>query len=118
VSDRPCVATTSLAGCFGCHMSFLDIDERIVELAEAIHLDRTPLTDVKQLHHCRIGLIEGGVGSEENLQVLQEFRARCEIVVAVGACSGLPSSCGGHLEAVAGSSRRPGAGHSIRAAPL
>jgi len=94
VSDRPYVATTSLAGCFGCHMSFLDIDERIVELAEAIHFDRTPLTDIKQLHHCRIGLIEGGVGSEENLQVLQEYRARCEIVVAVGACAingGIPA---------------------------
>ena len=54
------VATTSLGGCFGCHMAFLDIDERIVDLAEVIEFDRSPFTDIK---HCSeivdIGLIEG-----------------------------------------------------------
>ncbi|MEY3191021.1 MAG: hypothetical protein RIS10_1138, partial [Pseudomonadota bacterium] len=39
------IATTSLAGCFGCHMSFLDIDERILQLAELVEFDRSPLTD-------------------------------------------------------------------------
>jgi hypothetical protein len=42
------VATVSLAGCFGCHMSFLDIDERLLELIEHIEFDRSPLTDIKQ----------------------------------------------------------------------
>ena len=41
------VATTSLAGCFGCHMSFLDIDERLFTLLEHIEFDRSPLTDIK-----------------------------------------------------------------------
>jgi NAD-reducing hydrogenase small subunit len=41
------VATVSLAGCFGCHMSFLDIDERLLELVEHIEFDRSPLTDIK-----------------------------------------------------------------------
>jgi NAD-reducing hydrogenase small subunit len=36
------VATTSLAGCFGCHMSLLDIDERLVPLLELIELDASP----------------------------------------------------------------------------
>jgi NAD-reducing hydrogenase small subunit len=43
------VATTSLAGCFGCHMSFLDIDERLFPLLDRIEFDRSPLTDIK---HC------------------------------------------------------------------
>jgi len=43
------VATTSLAGCFGCHMSFLDIDERLLQLLELVEFDRSPLTDIK---HC------------------------------------------------------------------
>ena len=43
------VATTSLAGCFGCHMSFLDIDERLLDLLEFIEFDRSPLTDIKQI---------------------------------------------------------------------
>ena len=30
------LASTSLAGCFGCHMSFLDIDERLLDLIEFV----------------------------------------------------------------------------------
>ncbi|MCX7113273.1 MAG: NADP oxidoreductase [Candidatus Methylumidiphilus sp.] len=89
------VATTSLGGCFGCHMSFLDIDERIVDLADVIEFDRSPFTDIK---HCSdtvdIGLIEGGVCNSENVHTLREFRKSCKVLVAVGACAingGLPS---------------------------
>ena len=53
------VATCSLAGCFGCHMSFLDMDERIVELIEKIEFDRSPFTDRKNIGNCDLGLVEG-----------------------------------------------------------
>jgi len=89
------VATCSLAGCFGCHMSFLDIDERILDLAEVADFDRSPLTDIK---HCGdqvdIGLIEGGLCNAENVHTLREFRKHCKILVAVGACAingGIPA---------------------------
>ena len=88
------VATTSLAGCFGCHMSFLDIDERILQLLELVEFDRSPLTDIKHCGPCDLGLIEGGVCNAENVHVLREFRANCKILVAIGACSvngGLPA---------------------------
>ena len=88
------VATVSLAGCFGCHMSFLDIDERLLELIEHIEFDRSPLTDIKQIGHCDLGLIEGGLCNSENVVVLKEFRAHCKTLVAVGACAingGLPA---------------------------
>jgi NAD-reducing hydrogenase small subunit len=88
------VATVSLAGCFGCHMSLLDIDERLFELIEHIEFDRSPLTDIKQVAQCDIGLIEGGLCNAENVHVLREFRAHCKTLVAVGACSingGLPA---------------------------
>lgn len=88
------VATTSLAGCFGCHMSFLDIDERMLELAEAVEFDRSPITDIEHCSRCDIGLIEGGVCNSENVHVLREFRKNCKILVAVGACAingGLPA---------------------------
>jgi NAD-reducing hydrogenase small subunit len=81
------VATTSLAGCFGCHMSFLDIDERLLELLEHIEFDRTPLTDIKLCGPCDIGLIEGGVCNAENVHVLKEFRKNCNILIAMGACA-------------------------------
>lgn len=88
------LATTSLAGCFGCHMSLLDIDEHFFELADLVDFDRSPLTDVKHCGPCDVGLIEGGVCNAENVHVLREFRSNCKILVAVGACAvngGLPA---------------------------
>lgn len=88
------VATASLAGCFGCHMSLLDIDERIVALLESVELDRSPLTDIKEVGPCDLGIIEGGLCNAENVQVLREFRRQCKVLVAIGACAvngGLPA---------------------------
>ncbi|MEY5097810.1 MAG: hypothetical protein RJA36_529 [Pseudomonadota bacterium] len=88
------IATVSLAGCFGCHMSLLDIDERLLPLLELVEFDRSPLTDIKRCGPCDIGLIEGGVCNAENVQVLREFRANCKVLVALGACAvngGLPA---------------------------
>ncbi|WP_298834669.1 NADP oxidoreductase [uncultured Piscinibacter sp.] len=88
------LATVSLAGCFGCHMSFLDIDERLLELIEHVEFDRSPLTDIKEVGHCDLGLVEGGLCNAENVEVLRQFRAHCKTLVAVGACAingGLPA---------------------------
>lgn len=88
------VATTSLAGCFGCHMSFLDIDERLVGLLEHVEFNRSPLTDIKHADACDIGLVEGGLCNMENVHVLRELRANCKILIAVGACAingGIPA---------------------------
>ncbi len=81
------IATTSLAGCFGCHMSFLDIDERLFELTDIAEFDRSPLTDIKHCGPCDIALIEGGVCNSENVHMLRELRAQAKILIAVGACA-------------------------------
>lgn len=81
------VATAALCGCFGCHMSLLDIDERIIKLVDMIEFDRTPLTDIKTVGQCDIGFIEGGVANAENVEVLRDFRRHCKLLVAVGACA-------------------------------
>lgn len=88
------IATASLAGCFGCHMSFLDIDERLLQLVDLVEFDRSPLTDIKHCGPCDIGIIEGGVCNAENVHVLREFRANCKTLIAIGACAingGLPA---------------------------
>lgn len=88
------LATTSLCGCFGCHMSFLDIDERILDLVTLVEFDRSPITDIKTIGECDVGIIEGGVANTENVEVLQEFRKHCKILVAIGACAingGIPA---------------------------
>lgn len=88
------IATVSLAGCFGCHMSILDIDEKLIDLTELIEFDRSPLTDIKDVSECDIGIIEGAVANEENVEVLRQFRKSCKVIVAIGACAlngGVPS---------------------------
>lgn len=89
------IATTSLSGCFGCHMSLLDIDERLLELAGLVEFDRSPITDIKHCsQHCDVALIEGGVCNAENVHVLRELRTHSKILVALGACAvngGLPA---------------------------
>lgn len=82
------IATCSLAGCFGCHMSLLDIDERLVPLLEHVTFDRSPLVDYKDFQQIAdVGLIEGGVCNAHNVHVLREFRRHCRLLVAVGECA-------------------------------
>jgi len=89
---KPRLATASLAGCFGCHMSILDIDDRILQLIELVDFDKSPIDDIKEFTgRCAIGLIEGGCCNEENVRVLREFRQHCDILVSVGECA----ICGG-----------------------
>ncbi len=85
---KPKIATTSMCSCFGCHMSLLDIDERILQLVELVEFDKSPINDIKTFtDRCAIGLIEGGVSSDENVHVLQEFRKHCDILIALGGCA-------------------------------
>jgi len=86
--SKPKVATTSLCGCFGCHMSLLDIDDRILKLIELVDFDKSPIDDIKEFTGMvEIGLIEGGCCNEENVRVLQDFRKHCKILVSVGDCA-------------------------------
>lgn len=88
------LASCSLAGCFGCHMSFLDIDERVVDLLDHVESCRSPLNDIKELKQADVGIVEGALCNEDNVRVLQQFRENCEILVGVGACAltgGLPA---------------------------
>ncbi len=86
--EKPRIATCSLAGCFGCHMSFLDIDERFLELIKLVDFDRSPINDIKRFsQRCDIGLVEGGCCNEENVQTLQKFRKNCDVLISVGQCA-------------------------------
>ncbi len=93
--EKKTIATISLAGCFGCHMSMLDIDLELLDLIELVDFNKSPLTDIKKFtKQCDLGLIEGGCCNTENVEVLREFRKKCKTLVAVGECSvwgGLPA---------------------------
>lgn len=82
------VSMISLCGCWGCTLSLLDTDERLIDLLDKITILRSSLTDVKRIpQRCAIGFIEGGVANEENIETLQHFRDNCDILISVGACA-------------------------------
>jgi NAD-reducing hydrogenase small subunit len=93
--DKPKVATASLAGCFGCHMSILDIDDRILKLIDLVDFNKSPVDDIKKFTaRCAVGIIEGGCCNEENVHVLRDFRKNCDILIACGECAttgGIPA---------------------------
>jgi len=94
-NEKFIVATTSLAGCFGCHMSLLDIDLEILDMLEVVEFNKSPLTDIKNFSkQCHVGLIEGGCANSENIHVLKEFRKKCDILISFGECAimgGIPA---------------------------
>jgi len=82
------LATVWLDGCSGCHMSFLDMDERLIELAGKVDLVYSPLVDAKEFPaDVDIALIEGAVSSEEDLHKIQMIRERTKLLVSFGDCA-------------------------------
>ncbi len=86
--DRLRVATVWLGGCSGCHMSFLDLDEFLIDLAGMIDLVYSPIIDVKEYpENVDVCLVEGAVCNEDNLEMLRKIRARTKVVVSFGDCA-------------------------------
>jgi NAD-reducing hydrogenase small subunit len=86
--DRLRVATVWLGGCAGCHMSFLDLDEFLIELAGKIDLVYSPVIDVKEYpENVDVCLIEGAICNKDNLEILHKIRARTKVLVSFGDCA-------------------------------
>ncbi len=81
------VATAWLGGCSGCHMSLLDMDERLLELADRIELCASPLTDYKDFPPVDVALVEGAVANQDHLEHIRHIRANSKILVSFGDCA-------------------------------
>jgi NAD-reducing hydrogenase small subunit len=82
------LATVWLDGCSGCHMSFLDLDERLIEIGSKADLVYSPLVDSKDFpEDVDIALIEGAVSSEEDLDKIQAIRRKTKTLVSLGDCA-------------------------------
>lgn len=82
------VATVWMDGCSGCHMSFLDMDERLLEIAGLIDLVYSPLVDHKEFpDNVDVTIVEGAVSSTEDLEKLHKIRSRTKILVSLGDCA-------------------------------
>ncbi len=82
------LATAWLGGCSGCHMSFLDLDEKLLDLAASVELVYSPIADIKEFpNNVDVTLVEGAVANIDHLRLAKEIRARSKIVVSFGDCA-------------------------------
>ena len=82
------IATVWLDGCSGCHMSILDMDERLIELADRVELVYSPLVDTKDYpENVDLVLVEGAVSTEEDLEKIRKVRQRTWVLVSLGDCA-------------------------------
>ena len=82
------LATVWLAGCSGCHMSFLDLDEWLFELAKYVDVVYSPIADVKEYpENVDVCLVEGAIANEENFELLHQVRKRTKFVISFGDCA-------------------------------
>lgn len=86
--ERLRIATVWLGGCSGCHMSFLDLDEFLIELSEKVQIVFSPIIDVKEYpENVDLCLIEGAVCNEDNLELLHRIRSRTTMLISFGDCA-------------------------------
>ena len=84
----PKLATVWLDGCSGCHMSFLDMDERLIELARQVEVVHSPVVDPKDFPAgVAVTLVEGAVSSDHDVEVARVVRERSRVVVSFGDCA-------------------------------
>ena len=82
------VATVWLDGCSGCHMSLLDMDERLIALTEFIDIVYSPIVDTKEFpDSVDIALVEGAVASVDDEKKIKKIRAHTKLLVAMGDCA-------------------------------
>jgi NAD-reducing hydrogenase small subunit len=86
--EKTKIATVWLDGCSGCHMSFLDIDEHLIELDAVAQIVWSPLVDTKEFPpDVVVTLVEGAVSSEEDFHKIKMIRERTQILVSLGDCA-------------------------------
>ena len=86
---KPKVSSDWMAGCAGCHMSLLDMDERILNIIDLADLRSSPITDLKVPDESGVdvGILEGGINNTSNEEVAHRMRKRCKYLVAFGDCA-------------------------------
>jgi NAD-reducing hydrogenase small subunit len=69
-------------------MSFLDLDEFLIELAGAVDIVYSPVIDVKEYPEgVDLCLVEGAICNRDNLELIHKIRRRTRVLVSFGDCA-------------------------------
>jgi NAD-reducing hydrogenase small subunit len=86
--ERLRLATVWLGGCSGCHMSFLDLDEFLIELVDKADVVYTPIMDAKTYPEgVDVVLVEGAIANEEHLEMIKRVRRQTRVLISFGDCA-------------------------------
>ena len=92
--------------CGGCEVTILDIGEPLIDVLKQVEIVHMPvLMDHKlfgqtgenaemDIPPADVGLISGGIRSEEHKQLAQEMRKKCKVLISLGSCAcfgGIPA---------------------------
>lgn len=81
-------ATVWMGGCSGCHMSFLDLDEWLIDLANLIEVVYSPIADVKTFpENVDVTLVEGAIANRDNLELIRTIRRNTRVLASFGDCA-------------------------------
>jgi len=82
------VGTIWLDGCSGCHMSFLDMDERLIELSQYLDIVYSPYVDAKEIpNEVDLFIVEGAISSDHDLKIIKTIRKNSKRILALGDCA-------------------------------
>ncbi|MHA2365982.1 MAG: NADH-quinone oxidoreductase subunit B family protein [Candidatus Hodarchaeales archaeon] len=83
------IGYASLSSCSGCQISFLDINEKILDVLAVADIVFSPvIMDYRDIpDDVDLMLVEGSVATEDDLEFIQEIRKKTKYLVAIGACA-------------------------------
>jgi len=82
------LGTIWLDGCSGCHMSFLDMDERLIEIAEYVDVVYSPYVDMKEFpQNVDLTIVEGALSTDHDLKIIKKIRKNSKLILALGDCA-------------------------------
>ena len=90
VSDKQKIrlATIWLDGCSGCHMSILDMDERLVEIAQYVDVVYSPYVDTKEFpENVDLTIVEGALSTDHDIKMIKKIRKNSKLILALGDCA-------------------------------
>ncbi len=102
------IASEWLNSCSGCEISIVDMGDRLLDvlgLVEFVHLPVLidhkylgQLGDQTHIHipEATVGIISGGIRNQEHLEMAEEMRKQCKLIIALGTCAthgGIPALC-------------------------
>lgn len=77
-----------MGGCSGCHMSFLDLDEWLIPLADLIEVVYSPIVDIKEFPaNVDVTLVEGAIANRDNLELIHIIRRNTKVLASFGDCA-------------------------------